>query len=109
MRCGGDKIWYHCTSETKFMDYYTKSETFSAQWPFTYPGSKLYSHKKRKSLLITNINNLGDSVAEGTVSEPACPKVELTHHTHQHKLSWQLINNLTGIKNPKKGLIKQRK
>ena len=25
-------------------------------------------------------------------------KVELAHHTNQHKLSWQLINNLTGKK-----------
>ena len=33
--------------------------------------TNLYFHKKRTSLLITNINlNLGDSVAEGTVSEP---------------------------------------
>ena len=33
-------------------------------------------------------------------------KVELAHHTNQHKLSWQLINNLTGKKNAKKGIIK---
>ena len=44
-------------SETKFMDYFTKSVTFSAQCPFTYDGNKLYLHKKRKSLLITNIND----------------------------------------------------
>ena len=69
----GDKIWCHCKSETRFMDYFTKSETFSAQLPFTYTGNKLYLHKIRNSLLITNINhNLGDSVAEGTVSEPKC-------------------------------------
>ena len=68
-----DKIWYHCKSETKFMDYFTKSKTFSAQWPFTYAGNKLDLHKKRKSLLIPNINhNLGGSVTEGTVSEPKC-------------------------------------
>ena len=55
------------------MDYFTKSDTFSTKWPFTYAGNKVYLHKKRKSLLITNINyNLGDSVAEGTVSEPNC-------------------------------------
>ena len=55
------------------MDYFTKSETFSVQWPFTHAGNKLYLHKKRKSLLITNINNnLGDSVAEGTDFEPIC-------------------------------------
>ena len=73
MHCRGDKIWYHYKSDTKFMDYFTKSETFSAQWLFTYAGNKLYMHKKRKSLLITNINhNLGDSAAEGTVSEPKC-------------------------------------
>ena len=55
------------------MDYFTKSETFIAQWPFTYAGNKLYLQKKRKSLLITNINhNLSDSVAEETVSEPKC-------------------------------------
>ena len=71
MHCRGDNIWYHCKSETKFMDYFTKSEIFSAQWHFTYAGNKLYLHKKRKSLLITNIkHNLGDSVVEGTVSEP---------------------------------------
>ena len=46
---------------------------FSARWPFTYAGKNLNLHKKRKSLLITNINrNLSDSVAEGTVSEPKC-------------------------------------
>ena len=39
------------------MDYFTKSETFSAQCPSTYDGNKLYLHKKRKSLLITNIND----------------------------------------------------
>ena len=55
------------------MDYFTKSETFSALWPFIYPGNKLYKLKLKLSALITNINhNLGDSVAEGTVSEPAC-------------------------------------
>ena len=32
------------------MDYFTKSETFSDQWPFTYAGNKLYLHKKRKQL-----------------------------------------------------------
>ena len=53
------------------MNYFTESETFSDQQFFTYEGSKIYLHKKGKSLLITNINhNLGDSVAEGTVSEP---------------------------------------
>ena len=69
MGCGGDRIWYRCKSEKKLMDYFTKSETFSAQWPFIYASNKLCLHKKkRKSLLITNINhNLGDSVAEGTV------------------------------------------
>ena len=52
------------------MDYFTKSETFSAQWLFNYAGNKLYLLKKRKSLLITNINHkLGDSVEEETVSE----------------------------------------
>ena len=30
------------------MDYFTKSETISAQWPFTYAGNKLYLHRKRK-------------------------------------------------------------
>ena len=54
------------------MDYFAKSETFSAQCPFIYTGNKLYMYKKRKSFQITNIiHNLGDSVAEGTVSEPA--------------------------------------
>ena len=71
MHCGGDKIWYHCKSETKFMGCFTKSEIFSAQWPFTYAGNKLYLYKKRKSLLIPNINhNLGNSIVEWTVSEP---------------------------------------
>ena len=73
MHCRGDKIWYHCKLETKFMDYFTKSKTFSAQWPYPYAGNKLYLHMKRKSVLSTNINhNLGDSVAEGTVFEPKC-------------------------------------
>ena len=50
---------------------FTKSKIFSAQWPFTYARNKLYFHKKRKSLLITNINyNLNDNTEEGTVSEP---------------------------------------
>ena len=63
---GGDKIWKHWKSETKFMDYFTKSETFSVQWPFTYAGNKPYLHRKRKSLLITNINhNLGDKCCGG--------------------------------------------
>ena len=43
------------------MDYFTKSQTFSAQWPFTYACNKLGLQKKRKLLLITNINyNVGD-------------------------------------------------
>ena len=46
MRCGGDKIWYHFKSETQFMDYFTKTETLSAQWPFISFGSKLNLHKK---------------------------------------------------------------
>ena len=29
-------------------------------------------------------------------------KVEFAHHTNQHKLSWQSINNLIGRKNAKK-------
>ena len=28
------------------MDYFFKSQTFSAQWVFTYAGNKLYLHKK---------------------------------------------------------------
>ena len=60
-------------NQTKFMDSFTKSETLNTQWPFTYAGNKLYLHKKRKSLLIPNINhNLGNNAAEGTVSEPKC-------------------------------------
>ena len=71
MGFGGEQIWYHFKSDTKFMDYFTKSETFSVQWPFIHPGNKLYLHKIRKLLLITNINhNLGYSVGERTVSEP---------------------------------------
>ena len=46
MRCGGDKIWNHYKSETKFMDYFTKSQTFSAQWSFIYADNKLCLHKK---------------------------------------------------------------
>ena len=71
MRYGGDKIWYHCKSETKFMNYFTNGQTFSAQWSFTYAGNKLYLHKKL--LPITNIN-LGKcvAVAEGTDSEAKC-------------------------------------
>ena len=71
MLYGGEKVWYHCESETQFMDYFTKSETFSALCP--YAGNKLCKLKLKLSVLITNINhNLGDSVVEGTVSEPAC-------------------------------------
>ena len=55
------------------MDYFIKSQTFSAQWPFIYAGKNLYFRKTRKLLLITNINhNLGKCVLEGTVSEPKC-------------------------------------
>ena len=55
------------------MDYFTKSETISSQWPFTYAGNKPSLYDKRKSLLITNINNnLSESVAVGTVSGPKC-------------------------------------
>ena len=32
--------------DTQFMDYFTKSEAFSAQWPVIYAGNKLYLHKK---------------------------------------------------------------
>ena len=35
MGFGGKKIWYHCKSDTIFIDYFTKSETFIVQWPFT--------------------------------------------------------------------------
>ena len=28
------------------MDYFFKTQTFSAQWAFTYAGNKLYLHKK---------------------------------------------------------------
>ena len=53
------------------MDCFTKSQTFSEQWPFVYSGNKLYSHKKGKSLLITNFNhNLGNKVSEWNFSEP---------------------------------------
>ena len=48
MHCGGDKIWHHCKSETKFMDYFTNTETFSVQWFFVYAGNKLYLHKKKR-------------------------------------------------------------
>ena len=59
------------------MDYFTKSETFSAHWPFIYADNKLYFHKKKKKKkkILTDYyinHNLGDSAAEGTVSEPAC-------------------------------------
>ena len=30
------------------MDYFTKSDTFGAQWSFTLAASKIYFHKKRK-------------------------------------------------------------
>ena len=73
MHWGWDEIWYHYKSETKFVDYFIKRETFSAQESFTYAGNKIYLYKLRKSLLITDINhNLGESVVEGTVSEPKC-------------------------------------
>ena len=40
---------------------------------------------KKESLLITNINNnLGDSVAEGTVSEPACQFQHLHGKIKEH-------------------------
>ena len=29
-----------------FMDYFIRSETFSAKWTFIYAGNKLYLHKK---------------------------------------------------------------
>ena len=62
-----------CKLEAKFIECFTKSETFSAQWSFTCSGNKLYLHKKRRSLWVTNINhNLGDSFVEGTVSEAKC-------------------------------------
>ena len=55
------------------MDYFTKNGLFSVQWLFTYAGNKLFLHKNRKSSLNTDINhNLGDSLGEGTVSEPKC-------------------------------------
>ena len=61
------------------MSYFTKSQIFSAPWHFTYAGSKPYLHEKRKLLQITNIkHNVGDSVVEGTVSEPKC-------HFHQRQ------------------------
>ena len=47
MCCRGGKIWYHCQTETKFIEYFTTQQTFSDQWPFTYAGNKLYSHKKK--------------------------------------------------------------
>ena len=71
MCCGRDKIWYHCKSETKFIDDFTKSKTFSAQRPFTYAGNKLYLHKKRKSILIINIyHNLGTVLRRGQFLSP---------------------------------------
>ena len=67
------QIWYHGKSVTKFMDYFTKSKTFSRQWLFTYADNKIYLHKTRKSLLNTNINHsLSDRVVEETVYEPKC-------------------------------------
>ena len=55
------------------MDYFTKTETLSAQWSFISFGSKLNLHKKENPYWLLNINhNLGDSVAVETVSEPAC-------------------------------------
>ena len=71
------------------MDYFTKSETFSVQWPFTYASNKPYLHRKRKSLPITNINhNLGDSAAERTVSEPK------RHFQHCRIKYYQICNFL---------------
>ena len=55
MRCGRKKTWYHCKSEIKFTGYFTKSQTFSAHWSFTYASNKL-----------------GDSVADRTDSESKC-------------------------------------
>ena len=67
MRCRGDKIWYQCKSETKFMDYFTNSEIFSAQYLSLMLVTKSTCTQKRKPLLVTNINNnLSDSVVEGT-------------------------------------------
>ena len=34
------------------MDSFTESETFSAQWPFTCAGNKLYLHKKENHYLL---------------------------------------------------------
>ena len=41
-----EKISTNNHIETKFMDYFFKSQTFSAQWVFTYAGNKLCLHKK---------------------------------------------------------------
>ena len=73
MHCGGEKIWYHCESETKFMDYSLKMKHLLPKSFSLTLVTNFFCIKKRKSLLITNINHsLGDNIVEGTVSEPKC-------------------------------------
>ena len=73
MCCKGDKIRYHCKLETNSWIISLKVKHLVPNGLLLYAGNKLYLHKKRKSLLIANINhNLKDSVAQGTVSEPKC-------------------------------------
>ena len=54
------------------MDYFTKSETLSVQWPLTYAGNKLYLHKKENHYWLLILTNLGENVADGIVPEPKC-------------------------------------
>ena len=62
-----------------------------------YACNKLYLHKKQKSLLITNINhNLGDSVVEGTISEPAC---HLIYENYQNSHLFASLRNTVKVHN----------
>ena len=81
----------HCKPERKFEDYFIRSKTFIAKYPFIYAGNKLYLHKKTKLLLITNINHkLGESVREGAVSEPTCQ----FQYWQDKKNIWKLLKKL---------------
>ena len=61
----------------------------------TYNNELLLQEQKRS--LQENYN-----MVQGEEIPDMVHKVELAHHTNQHKLSWQLINNLTGKKMQRK-------
>ena len=62
--------------------------------------NELFLHEQKPSLE-ENYNRVQEEEITDMVQ-----KIELAHHANQYKLRWQLINNLTGRKNAKKGVIK---